>query len=81
VADKLAGRLRDIPIGGVVVYDIQDESGRTDLPRPFAFTGTIDPRSYSRVLAVRTDRPTITYKCIGDLDETAWLAWHYRDSQ
>jgi len=75
VAEKLAARLRDVPVDGVVVYDIQDESGRTQFARPFAFTGTVDPRSYSRVLASRTGRPTITYKCVGDLDERAWVAW------
>lgn len=75
VAEKLAVRLRDLPVDGIVVYDIQDESGRTQLPRPFAFTGTVDPRRYSRVLVARTAAATITYKCVGDLDETGWLAW------
>lgn len=75
VAEKLAVRLRDLPVDGVVVYDIQDESGRTKLERPFAFTGTVDPRDYSRLLTVRTGSPTITYKCVGDLDESRWLAW------
>jgi hypothetical protein len=75
VAEKLAVRLRDLPADGVVVYDIQDESGRTKLERPFAFTGTVDPRGYAHLLAARTGRPTITYKCVGDLDESRWLAW------
>ena len=74
-ADKLAARLQPLPVDGVVVYDIQDESGRTDTPRPFAFTGTVDPRSYSSLLAARTGKPAITYKCVGDLDEAGWLAW------
>lgn len=75
VAGKLASRLGDLPLDGVVVYDIQDESGRTHLARPFAFTGTVDPRGYSRVLGTRMRKPTITYKAVGDLDETEWLAW------
>ncbi len=74
-ADKLAARLGALPIDGVVVYDIQDESGRTAAPRPFAFTGTVDPRRYAALLAGRTGRPVITYKCVGDLDEAGWLAW------
>jgi 5,10-methylenetetrahydrofolate reductase len=74
-ADKLAARLAPLPIDGVVVYDIQDESGRTHAPRPFAFTGTVDPRSYSSLLAARTGKPAITYKCVGNLDEAAWQAW------
>lgn len=74
-ADKLAARLAPLPLDGVVVYDIQDESGRTDKPRPFAFTGTVDPRSYSALLAARTGKPAITYQCVGKLDESAWRAW------
>jgi hypothetical protein len=34
-ADKLAARLDGLPLDGVVVYDIQDETGRTASPRPF----------------------------------------------
>ena len=75
VAGKLAARLRDLPVDGIVVYDIQEESGRTQRPRPFAFTGTIDPRAYARLIVTRAATPTITYKCVGDLDETGWLAW------
>ena len=74
-ATRLAARLRPLPLDGVVVYDIQDESGRSALPRPFAFTGTVDPRGYSRLLAGRTGKSAITYKCVGDLDEAAWRAW------
>lgn len=74
-AEKLAARLAALPLDGVVVYDIQDESGRTAVPRPFAFTGTVDPRSYARLLGTRTGRTTITYKCVGAEDEGRWRAW------
>ena len=47
-ADKLAARLRGLPLDGVVVYDIQDETGRTGVPRPFPFVGTVDPRDYAK---------------------------------
>jgi hypothetical protein len=70
-AEKLAARLAPLPLDGVVVYDIQDESGRTDMPRPFAFTGTVDPRNYASLLG----RPTIVYKALGSMDEPAWRAW------
>jgi hypothetical protein len=75
VADKLAARLRDLSVDAVVVYDIQDESGRTQLPRPFAFVGTVDPRGYARLITALTGRPTITYKPIGDMGEAEWLTW------
>lgn len=74
-ADKLVARLAPLPLDGVVIYDIQDETGRTQEPRPFAFTGTVDPRGYSRLLRAKTGKPAITYKCVGTLDEAAWRAW------
>ena len=75
VAEKLVARLRDLAVDGLVIYDIQDESGRTKLARPFAFTGTVDPRGYSRLLTARSGHPAITYKSVGDLDEARWVAW------
>ena len=59
----------------MVVYDIQDESVRTQVPRPFAFTGTVDPRDYSRTLSGLIAKPAISYKCVGTLDEQGWQAW------
>jgi hypothetical protein len=59
----------------VVVYDIQDETGRTRVPRPFPFIATLDPRGYARALAERLGTPALTYKSLGALDEPAWRAW------
>jgi hypothetical protein len=70
-AEKLAARLASLPLDGVVVYDIQDETGRTASPRPFPFAGTIDPRDYARLLGL----PTIVYKALGSIDEAAWRTW------
>ena len=70
-ADKLAARLAALPVDGVVVYDIQDETGRVAAPRPFTFSGTVDPRDYAQLL----HRPTIIYKALGSMDEQAWRAW------
>src|SRR5437016_1320201 len=74
-AGKLAARLAALPLDGVVVYDIQDETGRTQLPRPFPFTRTIDPRQYSMQLMQGTRLPAITYKALGTLDEAGWRTW------
>jgi len=60
---------------GKPLYDIQDETGRTQLPRPFPFTHTIDPRQYSMQLMESTGLPAITYKALGNLDESGWRAW------
>jgi hypothetical protein len=74
-ADKLAARLAGLPLDGVVVYDIQDETGRASQPRPFPFIGTVDPRGYARLLMQRTGRPAIAYKALGMMDEPQWRAW------
>jgi len=70
-AAKLAERLASLQVDGVVVYDIQDETGRTAAPRPFPFVGTVDPRDYARLLGLSS----IVYKALGSLDEAAWRAW------
>jgi 5,10-methylenetetrahydrofolate reductase len=74
-AEKLAARIERLPLDGLIVYDLQDESARTSLPRPFPFAGTIDSRVYARLLGRLTGRPAIPYKCIGELDESQWQAW------
>lgn len=80
-AEKLGERLRGLPVDGVVVYDIQDESGRSAQPRPFPFVGTVDPRTYSSLLRERTGLACITYKALGALDEAAWRAWLVESAQ
>jgi hypothetical protein len=74
-ADKLAARLAGLPLDGVVVYDIQDETGRTQAARPFPYMGTVDPRRYGALLKQRLRIPPITYKALGTLDEAHWRAW------
>ena len=70
-AAKLVERTAALPLDGFVVYDIQDETGRTAQPRPFPFVGTIDPRDYAR----RLGRPAIVYKALGTMTEQAWRDW------
>ena len=70
-AEKLTARLAALPLDGAVVYDIQDETGRTERPRPFPLTATVDPRDYAKLF----DVPTIVYKALGNVDESGWKAW------
>jgi hypothetical protein len=74
-ADKLAARLAGLPLDGLVVYDIQDETGRSAAPRPFPFAGTVDPRGYAALLERRLGVPGIAYKALGESDEAQWNAW------
>lgn len=81
IADKLLERLRFVDYDGLIVYDIQDESSRTDKPRPFPFMRTLDPCAYSKLLREKSDQPVITYKSVSQRDKASfqqWLdeAWH-----
>ena len=87
IADKLLGRLSAIDYDGMIVYDIQDESSRTDKPRPFPFMKTYDPREYSRIIREKSQHPVITYKSVSQRDradfdnwlEEAWEHYGIRD--
>lgn len=74
-AQRLAARIAPLAVDGIVVYDVQDEDGRTAIPRPFPYLPTIDPRIYGQTLRAALDKPLITYKCIADQDEETWPSW------
>jgi hypothetical protein len=73
-AEKLAARLAALPLDGVVLYDIQDETGRTERARPFPFVGTVDPRDYAKHFKL----PAIVYKALGTMDEAQWRSWLFQ---
>jgi hypothetical protein len=74
-AVKLAARIKLLPLDGIVVYDVQDESVRTIEPRPFPFLPTLDSRVYSKMLNDLAGVPIITYKCVAQMEKEEWKAW------
>ena len=74
-AAKLAARIKMLPLDGIVVYDVQDESSRVNEPRPFPFLPTIDSRVYARMLQELSGIPVITYKCVAQIEKADWKAW------
>ncbi|MCW3095813.1 MAG: hypothetical protein JWL77_1431 [Chthonomonadaceae bacterium] len=74
-ATKLAERVNRLVLDGLIVYDVQDESGRTGTPRPFPFLPALDPRLYARHLSDLTGQCVITYKSIGQMQEDEWRQW------
>jgi hypothetical protein len=74
-ASKLIARVDGLPLDGVVVYDVQDESERTSQERPFPFLPTIDPRFYSRLLQRELEVPAVNYKYVGQTSEESWVSW------
>ena len=74
IANKLLARLHEIEYDGVVIYDIQDESSRTQMPRPFPFKHTVDPSEYSQLLKRLSQLDVITYKSVAQRE-----AWEFKD--
>lgn len=79
-ADEIAAatlrRLAGIPLDGLVLYDLEDESDRTDEQRPFPFMRTMDPATFLTDHLGAWDKPAIVYRSVGKYapdDLRAWL--------
>ncbi|HTE24589.1 methylenetetrahydrofolate reductase [Flavitalea sp.] len=75
IAKKQVDRLKDLSIDGLLLYDIQDESSRTEKERTFAFSPTITPEHYSREYLADLNAPKIIYKSIGNLTKDQFVDW------
>lgn len=75
ISDKLLQRISEVDVDGLIVYDIQDESSRTDKPRPFPFMTTQDPRAWSQRLREGAELPVITYKSVSARSESEFNHW------
>jgi hypothetical protein len=75
-AEKLAevvaaqvGRIRQLPVDALVVYDLQDESTRTEVPRPFPYLQCVDAAHYALDELAPLDIPKIVYRCVAPLSK------------
>ncbi|WP_440055390.1 methylenetetrahydrofolate reductase [Pseudoalteromonas sp. T1lg65] len=75
IATKLLDRLHQIEYDGVVIYDIQDESSRTSVPRPFPFKHTVDPCEYSQLIRDISHLDVITYKSVAQRNRDEFSTW------
>src|SRR5690606_36083467 len=64
IAAAQAARINALGADGVVLYDIQDEPGRTGTPRPFPFLPALDPLDYARGYLPALNTPKIVYKSV-----------------
>jgi len=60
---------------GLVVYDIQDEPGRSGQARPFPFLPTIDPEVYAHDALAELAIPKIVYRCVGAQSREVFSSW------
>ncbi len=75
IASKHIDRIKNLNIDGIVLYDIQDESSRTDDERPFPFLPTFEPQKYSSEFLEEVDLPKVLFQCVGKHSETTLKQW------
>jgi 5,10-methylenetetrahydrofolate reductase len=68
-------RIRALGPDALVVYDLQDESGRQAEPRPFPFLPTLAPDTYAHELMGELPVPKIVYRSIPGADRVAFERW------
>ena len=73
IADKFLHRSRVLASDGFIVYDIQDEPGRSDIERPFPFRRVMDSSTHAALLARSSGRECLVYKCVADPQFDEWL--------
>lgn len=75
IAAQQIARLRMLAPDGLVVYDIQDEPGRSDQARPFPFLPTVDPEQYAHDSLAELAIPKIVYRCVGAHPREVFSSW------
>lgn len=75
IVEKQCDRLTKMDIDGVIIYDLQDESSRTQAPRPFPFVQTIAPEEYGYKYMKDLDIPKIIYKSVGKFTSETFIRW------
>jgi hypothetical protein len=68
-------RLGALPIDGLVLYDIDDESDRNPEERPFPFLPTMDPADYLAQDLAALEVPAIVYRAVGKYGEDRFRSW------
>ncbi|MEZ4375937.1 MAG: hypothetical protein R3B07_34345 [Polyangiaceae bacterium] len=75
IAALQSARIAALPVDALVVYDLQDESSRTDAKRPFPFLQTIDPLSYAYEYLGAVAQPKIVYRSVSGMKREELVAW------
>ena len=75
IAAQQVARLRTLAPDGLVVYDIQDEPGRSGQARPFPFLPTVDPEVYAYDALAEVEIPKIVYRCVGAQPREVFSNW------
>jgi 5,10-methylenetetrahydrofolate reductase len=69
ISAKQVARLKDLDLDGLVLYDIQDETSRTSVNRPFPFMATLDAFDYAENHLSQLNMVKIIYRAVGKYSE------------
>lgn len=75
IAEVTIERIKDLPLDGLILYDIDDESDRNPEQRPFPFLATLDPAKYYETHLGGWTQPVIIYRCVGKYAEDELRDW------
>ena len=75
IAEKQINRINNLAIDGLILYDIQDESERTNEQRTFPFIQTVAPETYFRDYLSSINVPGIIYKSIANQTKDSFNEW------
>ena len=75
IAEKTLARLYSLDIDALVVYDVQDESARTDEIRPFPFLSAHDPFEFAKNHLHLLEIPKIIYRPAGKFTKDELIIW------
>ena len=75
IAQKTLERLLSLDIDALVVYDVQDESARTSVERPFPFMNALDPFNFSSEYLQQLKVPKIIYRPAGKYTSHELSEW------
>ncbi len=75
IANTHIKRIQELDIDGLVLYDIQDESSRTNEKRPFPFIQTMNPCEFSKQYLQELKTPRIIYRAVGKYTKEKFSTW------
>jgi len=80
ISQKQIERLKGLDIDALILYDVQEETDRIDVERPFPYMKSLDPETYSKEYLQSLDIPKIIYRCVGKYSEAELKNWLRTDS-
>lgn len=75
---SFADKHRALPVDGYIVYDIQEEKGRTNEPRPFPYREMMDPAPFAGQLRKDSGKDIVVYKCFAEHASEPFDDWAER---